>query len=174
MKKAILLCLLLISGITGCGYTTGSLLPSRFQTIYVQPFENKIDYMSASERQLYFPQLEIRVRDAIIDRFLLDGNLKINEQDDADLVLKGQVISVDRGDLRLTNDEDVREYRLAITVALTLVDPVNEKIVWQETAFTGDTSYFTSGPNAKSESAAIQEAVNDLARRVVDRTIQDW
>ena len=63
---------------------------------------------------------------------------------------------------------------LTVTVALTLWDRVNEKVVWTEPAFSGDTTYFTSGSLAKSEATAIQDAVADLARRVVDRTIQDW
>jgi len=175
MKRAILSFLFLtIVSLTGCGYTTGSVISSRFQTIYVEPFENKIDYMNQDERKIYIPQIETKVRDAVIDRYLFDGNLKIAEQGDSDLVLKGKVVSFDRGDLRLTSSEDVKEYRLTVVVALTLWDPVNEKIVWEEPAFAGDTTYFTTGPQAKSESQAIQDAINDVARRVVDRTVQDW
>jgi outer membrane lipopolysaccharide assembly protein LptE/RlpB len=176
MKRSILsfMVLAVLAVLSGCGYTTGSVISSRFKTVYVEPFENKIDYMNQSERKIYIPQLESKVRDAIIDRFMLDGNLKIAEQGNSDLVMKGQVLSFERGDLRLTTNEDVKEYRLTVTIALTLWDPVNEKVVWQEPSFSGDTSYYTTGPNAKSESIAIQDAVNDLARRAVARTIEDW
>jgi hypothetical protein len=174
MRRTLVALFLVLLSVAGCGYTTGSVISSRYKTIFVEPFENKIGYMDQDERKLYIPQLETKVRDAVIDRFMFDGNLKIAQQGNADLVLKGKVVSFDRGDLRLTNAEDVKEYRLTVTVALTLWDPVNNKVVWEEPGFSGDTTYFTTGPLAKPESVAIQDAVNDVARRVVDRTIQDW
>ena len=176
MKRVVLslMALAVLIVLPGCGYTTGSLISSSYRTIFVEPFENKIDYMNQSEHKIYIPQLESKVRDAMIDRFMFDGNLKIAQQGDSDLVLKGKVLAFNRGDLRLTNSEDVKEYRLTVTVALTLWDPVNEKVVWEEPSFSGDTTYYTSGPQAKSELTAIQDAVNDLARRAVARTIEDW
>lgn len=160
--------------VAGCGYTTGSLIASRYQTIFVEPFENKIGYLDQAERRIYIPQLETKVREAVIDRYMFDGNLKIAEKDGADLVLKGKVLSFERGDLRLTENSDVKEYRLTVTVALVLWDQSEQKVVWEEPSFSGDTTYYTTGPLAKSEAAAIQEALDDLARRVVARTIEDW
>ena len=176
MKRAILslMSLIMLTVLPGCGYTTGSVISDRFRTIFVEPFENKVDYMNQDDRKIYIPQIETKVREAIIDRFMLDGNLKIAEQGDSDLVLKGRVLGFDRGDLRLTANEDVKEYRLTMTVALTLWDPVNKKIVWEEPSFSGDTTYYTTGSQAKSEATAIQDALSDLARRAVARTIEDW
>jgi hypothetical protein len=158
----------------GCAYTTGSVISSRYQTIFVQPFANNIDYLNQDQRKIYIPGLETKIRNAVVDRFIFDGNLKIADQAGADLVLQGQVLSFERGDLRLTDDEDVKEYRLTVTLALTLWDPVNEKVVWQEPAFSGDTTYYVSGALAKSEESAIADALVDVARRVVARTIEDW
>ena len=45
---------------------------------------------------------------------------------------------------------------------------------WTESNFVGETTYFTSGSLAKSENVAIQDALTDLARRIVERTIEDW
>ena len=160
--------------VTGCGYTTGSLLPSQYQTIYVAPFENKIDYMNQSERKLYVPGLETQVRGRITDRYLFDGRLHIGQKEVSDLVLTGQLLSFDREDLRTNANEDVKEYRLRITVAMTLEDPVTHKVIWSEPSFSGETTYYTMGPLQKSESAAIEDALKDLAMRVVDRTVQDW
>jgi hypothetical protein len=174
MKKLLLFVSLMAMTFTGCGYTTGSLISSRFQTIFVQPFENKIDYMNQDQRQIYIPQLELKVHTAVIDRFMFDGNLRVAEEGNSDLVLKGKVLSFEREELRLTSAEDVKEYRLRVTVAISMWDPVNEKIVWEEPSFAGETTYYTTGSLAKSESQAIQDVVTDLARRVVERTIEDW
>lgn len=174
MRKLFLFISLVAMTFTGCGYTTGSLISSRFQTIFVQPFENQIDYMNQDQRQIYIPQLELKVHTAVIDRFMFDGNLRVAEEGNSDLVLKGKVLKFEREELRLTSAEDVKEYRLRVTVALSMWDPVNEKIVWEESWFAGETTYYTTGSLAKSESQAIQDVVIDLARRVVERTVEDW
>jgi outer membrane lipopolysaccharide assembly protein LptE/RlpB len=175
MKRILFVVLAAVLLMTGCGYTTRSLLPENYKTIYVAPFENKIDYMNQDDRKIYIPGLETKVRQAVIDRYLFDGNLHIGQENVADLVLKGQLLSFDRQELRLTTSEDVKEYRLLVTVALTLIDPAdNNKVVWQEPSFSGEATYYVSGPLAKSESAAIDDAVNDLAQRAVARTIENW
>jgi hypothetical protein len=160
---------------TGCGYSTRSLISDKYKTVYVAPFENKIDYMNQNERKIYVPGLETKVRQAVIDRYLFDGNLHIGQEGTADLILKGQLLSFDRQELRLTTSENVKEYRLLVTVALILIDPAeNNKVVWQEPSFTGQATYYVSGPLASAESAAIDNAVNDLAQRAVARTVEDW
>ena len=166
--------LLLLATFTGCGYTTGNLLPSHFRTIYVEAIENKVDFTTESLRELYIPQLELRVRDQIIDRFLFDGHLRVAEDDQADLVLKGQLIAYQRDDLRLTANDDVQEFRIRVLVSLKLYDPAHDQVIWEEPSFEGSTEYFTVGSQAISESEAIERALTDLSRRVVERTIEDW
>jgi hypothetical protein len=175
MKRMFLVLLAMGLALTGCGYSTRSLLADNYKTVFVAPFENKIDYLQQTDRKIYIPGLETKVRQAVIDRYLFDGNLRIGQEGASDLVLKGQLLSFDREELRLTSSDDVKEYRLRVTAALTLVDPVEEnKVLWSEPSFSGEATYYVSGPLAKSESAAIDEAVQDLARRAVSRTIEDW
>jgi len=73
--------------LSGCGYTTKSTLPSNIKTIRVEPFKNSIDYTSGSRRNIYLPLLEVDVHNAVIQKFNFDGNLKIAERDQADLIL---------------------------------------------------------------------------------------
>ena len=93
----LLLALFLVSSGSGCGYTTGSLLPSHLKTIYVDNFKNKIDIgkevTEVSRYTLYRPGLENDVTSEIINRFAFDGNLKIESKKSADLILKGDLIN---------------------------------------------------------------------------------
>ncbi len=164
----------LIVSLVGCGYSTRSLLPSRIRTIYVEPFKNKIDYTTERKRDLYIPLLEVKITNAVIDRFLFDGHLKVADRDQADVILKGELVNYDRDALRYTDNNDVEEYRINITVNLVLWDVAKDKPLWQEKNFVGDTTYFTRGPHAESETIAVTEAVEDLAKRVVERTIENW
>ncbi len=158
----------------GCGYTTQSALPSRLQTIHIKPFPNKINYTTSTDRQLYFPLLEVKVRNAIIDRFLFDGNLKVREENEADLILSGELINYERVALRYTDDDEVQEYRVHVIVSLVLKDRRYDEILWEESGFAGEATYFVSGALATSESSAVEAATLDLARRVVERTIENW
>ena len=114
------------------------------------------------------------IRGSIANRFLFDGHLRIGEEGTADLVLKGELVGLERQELRMTDNEDVQEFRVNIIVNLVLWDFVDQKEVWSEPNFAGEASYFVSGPLARSESAAIEEALNDLAKRAVERTLEDW
>ena len=176
MRKSpfIIFLIALLMALAGCGYTTSSTLPSNFKTIYVEKFENKVNFATERTRNLYFPNLEIDVLHAISDRYLFDGNLRISQSDAADLVLKGKLLSYDRDALRITDNEDPEEYRIHVTVSLELWDTSKQEMVWSEASFTGESTYFVSGPQARSESDAVQDAVKDLARRVVERTIENW
>lgn len=174
MKRLFALMLTVLS-LTGCGYTTGSLLPPQYKTIFIKPVENKTDYMNQDQRTLYIPGLETRVRSAVIDRFAFDGNLRTGKEDLADLVLEAKLLSFEREELRLTDNQDVKEYRLRITVSLKMIDRTKEETVfWEEPSFAGEATYYTTGPLAKPESQAIDDTLKDLSQRVVERTVQSW
>lgn len=161
--------------LSGCGYTTRSALPPSVKTIHVAPFVNKIDYTTQKERTIYFPLLEVEVHKAIVDRFLFDGNLKIAEPEWANLSLKGELLGYERLPLRYKdNEQDVEEFRLHVIVNLELWDNRHNEMLWREDSFVGEATYFVSGPLAKSEIDAVKEALTDLARRVVERTIENW
>ena len=175
MRKFIFL---LIAGLflttAGCGYTTGSTLPKSIRTIHIEDFKNNISYTDGRGQNIYLPLLEVDVRNAIIDRFLFDGHLKIADPEDADLVLKGRLISYDRGGLRYSDNNDVEEYRIQITVSLEMWNTKYEEVEWKETSFIGEAEYFVTGSEASSETDAINRAITDLARRLVERTIEAW
>ncbi len=165
---------LLLVVLTGCGYSTKSVLPTNLRTIHIETFQNNISYASERGRNLYFPLLEQKVRAAIVNRFQFDGNLRLSESEDADLVLRGKLESYERDALRYTDNDDVQEYRIHVIVSLELYDTAKGQPRWVETGFAGEATYFVTGPTAKTEEAAVEDAVTDLARRIVERTVEDW
>jgi hypothetical protein len=181
MKKSILLVAgywSLVTLIAGCGYTTRSLVLSKFKTIHVEPFANKIDITSetdtANKYKIYKPMLETDLTNAVVNKFLVDGNLRPTAKESADLVLKGELLEFRRDPLRYTDADEVEEYRLNLIVNISVWDNRENKLIWQEQGFTGDTTYFTTGASAKSETTAINDAITDLARRIVEREVEQW
>ena len=163
--------------IAGCGYTTRSLITQDYQTIYVSPFINQINITSetsvARRYKTYYPLLENDITRKVIDQFILDGNLRLAKEEDAHLVLRGELVDYRRDALRYTgaDDQEIEEYRISLVVNLRLYDTSGQTLLWEVNNFVGDTTYFSQ---TKSEFQAISEAVSDLARRVVDRVVDIW
>ena len=145
-----------------------------YDRIAVLPFENKINNIDETANSNYIPLLETNVRTVIIDRFLFDGNLHIADPDKADLVLSGSLIGFQQDELRQDTNQNVQEYRARVIVSLTLTEKESGKVLWKEPSFAGETTYFVSGAQAETQSAAIDAALTDLANRIVERTIDNW
>ena len=169
----------LFSPLPGCGYTTTRILPAYYRTVYVEPFQNKIPITKdVSERVGFvtnYPELEEKVTREVINRFLFDGNLRIsNKLENADLMLTGSLTDFYRQALRRQEDNRaVEEYRLNLSASVTLRDRYG-KLLLQDSALIGDTTYLLTGPNAKTETAAVDELVTDFSRRVVEWVIEYW
>ena len=163
----------------GCGYTSTACIYPTGTTMGIKPFLNKIniaDEMSEYRRLVnYFPLLETKVTNAVIDRFILDGSLKVAQLEVSDLILEGEVLRYARDALQYSdNNEEVTEYRVPLFSNITLKNVKTEQIFWQENNFAGDATYFTQGSLAKTETQAVEDAISDLARRIVERVVEEW
>ena len=176
-------CLLLsvsafLLSIYSCGYTPRPGLPSHLQTVYVKPFINKIDVTQLTSSREQFPiyrhGMEIELTNAIINRFQFTGLMRPDSATHADAQLEGELIDFRRDALRYDASQQVEEWRLNVVVNVRFTDRINKTLLWEETQFTGDTTYFAIGPNTESESQALTRAMTDLARRIVERTIESW
>jgi hypothetical protein len=144
----------------------------------VENFKNGIN-ITAEQNELrmyrgYRPGMETEITKAVIDRFLFDGNLKIAPEGKADLVLKSEFIDYKRDSLRYDANDNVEEYRIKLIINMHLEDAKKGAVLWIEKGFAGESTYRVQGTGAKTESMAIRDAVNDLAERVVERTIEAW
>jgi outer membrane lipopolysaccharide assembly protein LptE/RlpB len=169
--------------IAGCGYTTRSLISEKFRTIYIAPFANKIDITrdadAANKYKINKPMIETDVTKTVVSKFLIDGNLKPAKEQSADLILKGEVVEFRQDPLRYTESDEVEEYRLNVIVNISLWDRKENKMLWEERNFTGYYDYFTTYATAssvtkKTTDQATPDAINDLARRIVERTVEEW
>lgn len=162
---------------SGCGYTTKTLLPDDIKTIQIETFKNNIDItkeVGAKDKyEVYRPNLEVDLRDAVVSRVFLDGNLKIADKNSADAVLEGQIMQYRKDPLRYQN-EIVQEYRISIVCNVKLISQKDSKVLFEEDGITGDTTYFIAGALQKTETTALNDAMSDLARRIVNRIVENW
>jgi hypothetical protein len=144
----------------------------------VPPIKNGIDLsaeISDKDRfRVYRPGIEVDLTNAIINRFIFDGNLKVTSADKANSVLVATLTDYRRDPLRYSEGDDIQEYRLSITIDVMMKEAATGKVIWSAPSLTGDTTFFLSGQHAKSEDEAAAKAVEDLARRVIEKTIEVW
>lgn len=169
--------LVLLCTFSGCGYTTKTVLPENIKTIHVDIFKNSIDItkeVSAKDKyEVYRPNLEVDVRDALVNRIFLDGHLKLASKESADGILEGEITQYRKDPLRYQN-EVVEEYRISIVCDVTLISAKDNKPLFSEENITGDTTFFTTGSLQKTESTALNDALADLSRRIVNKIVEDW
>ena len=168
-------CLLL----AGCGYTTRPGLASHLRTVYVKPFINKIDLTTLPTNDQRFPlyrhRMEVDLTNAVIRRYQFTGLLRPDRAERADCRVEGELVAFRRDPLSYSSSsQQVEEWRLNVVVNLRFYDQTTQTLLWEESNFTGDTTYATTGSRAETETAALDRAITDLARRIVERSVENW
>lgn len=155
------------------------MIAGKYHTIYITPFQNKIDITRESDNgfnyRTYRPLIETDVTNTVMRRYLIDGNLKpVEDKDAADLLLTGELVDFRKDPLRYDAGNNVQEYRVNVVVHIKLVDAAKGTTIWDEPSYTGYATYFVTGPSAGQESTTISNAIDDLSRRIVERTVEQW
>lgn len=176
---------LLAAGLEGCGYSVGSTLDPKYQTIYVSAFENK-----SREYDLQAP-----LANALSRKFINDGRLRVVPRDEADLLLEGVLLDYSLKGLTFDDDDDVTQFLTLITAGTRLTDTRTSEILWEDPLMTGETSFYTRAVGAssdrlrgnaqtflpsvrsfqtKEENQAAAEALEQLASDIFFRTVDPW
>ena len=162
----------------GCGYSTRPGLPSNFRTVYIKPLLNKIDLTELGNDYqpfpIYRPGMETTLTSAIVSRFQFTGLLRPSSPGQADTRIEGELMEFRRDPLRFNASQQVEEWRLNVVANVRFYDQRNNALIWEEERMTGDTTYFALGTKAEGESAALDRAIQDFARRVVERSVENW
>lgn len=171
MSRPLCALLLVAVFISGCGYTQNVKLPNDIKTIAVETFKNEIP---PQEQFAYRPGLESELRNVLVEQFLLDGNLKVVDESEADAVLRGSIISYEQEGLRFDRLESVEEYRLFLVVKFELVDRRTNAVILKESNFSGRAEFFVNQNPSTTRRSSANSATVDLARSLVDRIVEEW
>ncbi len=163
--------LLFVSLISGCGYTQKANLPNGITSIAIPAVVNAINIKTS---YTYESGLETSITNAVRDRVIFDGNLRLKDVKQADSVLDISLFRFEQEAVGYDDLERVDRFRLFVVVELTLRDLRTQEVIWTEPNFSGSFIYSLSGPNSISESQAARNAIEKLARNIVDRIVEDW
>ena len=168
MKKAFATFLLAFL-LGGCaGYRLGPATPAylrQIQSIAVPTFRNAT----------LVPRVEVLVTGTVIKQFQQDGTFRIANEDNADAVLKGEIIAVGRSPARSVrgNVLATTEFNLVLRVRYTLIGRDGKPLAGPSEAG-GTTSFFVGEDVIADERQALPLAAEELAKHLVSQLSEGW
>ncbi len=147
-------CLIFVSC---CGYSTRSLLPDYMHKIHIRLFEN----------QTFKIGLDERATSSVIEAFRSGSNLRIVDENNADIIIEGTVSNYAKDPYTYTSNQTITAYRISVTFAVRCVDVVRNDIFWEGSV--ADWATYDS-----DEEGAIDEAVRKTADKLVNTILTSW
>ena len=172
MKKPLFL-LPVILILSGCSYHLGAVKPTpmrRVTTVAVPVFKNKT----------LLPRIEAQTADAVAKQFQQDGTYRIDSLDQADAIVEGTIVSVDRQPMRVfsSNVLQTSEFELTLRVHYRVVDRVTSVVLLEGDAV-GVTPFFTESDRVNSDLVTYQNmnypiAAQRMAEKLVGKLAEGW
>lgn len=169
MKSKWTLIFLVVMLVEGCGYRlvgTESSLPPHLKTMVIPLFGN-----STPE-----PEIQRDLTSAVRESFINDGRLKIVNENNANLLLKGILFQYELRPISFDRRDVAVEYWVILGVDIEVVDQVKKK-TYVKQKFTTKWDYKASSVVANSEASrqlALSEAYRDLATRLVNIVVEKF
>jgi hypothetical protein len=158
---------LLLANLWGCGYRPLGAAPPDPQvrpTLAIPLFANRSTEVG----------LEAIFANALINAFAQTGAVKVVPGDgNAELVLEGQVRSVDNASVAFDSVTKSTVRRLTLRVELTLRRKKGDKVLWKDTQIMQEDyvvdPYYHLGEATRTE--GVRRAAVNMARRVLDKVL---
>jgi hypothetical protein len=155
--------------LSGCaGYHIGAVKPFYLRdvkSIAVPTFKNNT----------LEPRIEVLVTGTVIKQFQQDGTFRITGDENADAILKGEIVRISRAPSRSVRGNVLAtvEFALTIRVRYSLVGR-DGKTIGPPTEVTGSTSFFVGSDVITDERQALPLATEQVATRLVSQLSEGW
>jgi len=164
------LAIVVVLALGGCaGYRVGNISGRDLQgvrSVYVPVVKN-----SSLE-----PDLQVTATNAIIRRFNDDGTLEVNQTANADSELDITITNVEHTPIRSSTSDILvtAQYQVTIQATATFVNRRLGRKIFENTAVTGSTTFFTQSNIQEGERQALPLAAQDLADNAVKLVTEGW
>ncbi|MBN2365902.1 MAG: hypothetical protein EH225_07785 [Calditrichaeota bacterium] len=164
MNRLVLFVVLMMMVSFSCvKYSFKGALPSYLQTIYIENFEDLTNYPGVWEE--FMQKLN--------SSFISDNTLDITEDaKTADLILRGQILSINRRPVSFTPTEQVEQFQMITNIKVECLNTHTQKPLWSENI----SRYgVISGAALRDEiDAAISVALDQIVDDIIAKTIGAW
>lgn len=152
--------------LSGCAnYQLGTTLPPHLRSVSVDTFKN------LSEE----PQIETTITSATLSEFQRDGQLKVRDADEADILLTGEILNYRLDPVRAdrNNPKKTKEYKAIVSMRIHAFERATGKKVTEQNV-TGSKTFEATGDLMTARRNVLPEVARELGRKVVDAVISAW
>lgn len=154
--------MILATLLSGCGYTSRSLLEQNVRSIYIKIFDN----------ETFRRDLEFDLTKAIKEEILLRTRLKIVDKKYADSILFGSIETVTERVLIESPDAEVIESSVSTTVRFSWTDQRTGRAIIDKYKVAASAEFIATR-NEDVKTGEIKSFVN-VARKIVNLMEKDW
>jgi hypothetical protein len=142
----------------------------RVTTVAVPTFKNNT----------LLPRIEAQTADAVAKQFQQDGTYRLESSDQADVIVEGTIVSVDRLPMRIfaSNVLQTSEFELTLRVKYRVIDRVTGAVLMEGNAV-GVTPFFSEADLVNSDLVTNQNmnypiAAQRMAEHLVSKVAEGW
>ena len=143
-------------------YSFRGALPSYLKTIYIEDFQNQTSYAVRED----FMQ-------DVTQAFVNDNSLRvINNPNDADLILSGDITSIRKQPVSITQTEQVQQFQMVVNIKAECMNTHTQKPLWS----TSLQRYGIIPGNALQNDIdnAIAVAIGQIVDDIINNTVAAW
>lgn len=156
--------------VSGCGYNVGSPYNAEIRSIYVPTFTSN----------QFRRGIELQLTEAVQKQIQQRTPFRLVKEQNADTRLRGKIVTFQKGVLGETGLDDARELQMNLAVEVTWEDlRTGQVLAQQQIPISPDVILQTTQAEfapevGQSLATATQQAVDRLARNIVDMMEQPW
>lgn len=160
-----ILLLLSFTLVLSCGYRNPNVYTGPDRTIFVKEWNNRTSELG----------LNSDIYRSLTRWFQQSRSLSVtNAQEGADLILAGEIISIELPSLSYNANNTASEVKVRLRVRYVMKDIASDKIVLQAANELWTEEYLVSGDSAvniDNEAKALDSIVDDLSKKIYQRTV---
>ena len=156
----------IVSLLAGCGYYFPHIYDGPPQAVYMPTWKNRTSKLG----------LDAKIYQNISRWFQKSKTISLTkERDGADLILAGEIVSIDLPSISWGEDARSKEGRVRLTVRYILKDLQRDEILWEVPNQVWSEEFSTTGGatnKADSEEDALAQIVDDLSEKIYLGTLE--
>lgn len=159
--------LALVAMVTACGYHNPNVYNGPSKTIYLTEWKNRSSELGL-DSQIYRSLTRWFQKTESIDT--------VRKKEGADLILAGEILSLELPSLAYGADSVTKQVKVVLRVRYILKDIASKKIVLEVPSEFWTEEYLVStnsSSNSDNEQEALDTIIEDLSKRIYQRTITE-
>ena len=148
--------------LSGCLYSFKGSLPPHIQSIAIPLFENQTAEYRINET----------ITDLLIQQFLEENVLRIEDEETADSILECAVTRIDDSPYTYDEAEQVIDYRVSITLKVSWYDVAEDKVRLEKSV--SGWGVYDANQATTTREDGIQEAIDKIADEIINAITANW